>query len=738
MVGDTILHYRILEELGRGGMGVVYLAEDTKLSRKVAIKFLPEHISVDPGDRRRFEIEAQAAASLNHQNIATIHALEESGDELFIVMEFVEGVELKQKIKPGPIPVNDTIDIAVQIAEGLEAAHRKGIVHRDIKSQNIMVTEDGKIKIMDFGLAKMRGSPQITKIGNTVGTIAYMSPEQAKGEEVDQGTDIWSFGVVLYEMLTGQLPFRGNYEQAILYSILNEEPPSPRELSEGVPEDLMRILYKTLAKRKNQRYQSMNDVIEDLKRTGTRTAGTISSETDFEMDPSIAVLPFTNMSSDQENEYFSEGLCEEIINALTKIKDVKVAARTSSFSFKSKTADIREIGEKLNVENILEGSVRQSGNRLRVTAQLIKAEDGYHLWSERFDRVMDDVFAIQDEITLAIVDKLKIELVGEEKQALVARHTNNLEAYQLYLKGRFYRYTKNDIKSALPFFQQAVELDPAHVPSRVGLAEIYVLQSFYGYARPRDAYERVRSELDAAFKIQPESPEALTIDAFNGMCYDRDWNRVERQFRRAIELNPVNVHSHAWYGCLLSILDRNDEALSSMERAQKLDPLSSYPYGMTGIVLLNNGDVEHAAAAFGEAIKHDPENMLGQWGFGASLVALGRGDEGVKTLEKVLNQSGRAMFFLGVYGWALAAIGRTDEAKKILKELDARSGQEYKTMVSVGWLFGALGETDQAWELLFKAEEERQPLGIFLGLPGYDNLRTDERFARLKQRMHLA
>jgi TolB-like protein/Tfp pilus assembly protein PilF len=590
----------------------------------------------------------------------------------------------------------------------------------------------------------------LTKEGTTLGTVAYMSPEQAQGAKVDHRADVWALGAVIYEMVTGRQPFLGDYEQAVIYSIMNEDPDPPTALRTGVPMELERIILKTLAKEPCERYQHVEEMLVDLKNlrksqemgisktakpSGTRPGLMTESE---QPKPSIAVLPFVNMSADPENEYFSEGLCEEIINALTKIKDLKVTARTSSFSFKSKDADIQEIGQKLKVENVLEGSVRQAGDRLRITAQLVKARDGYHLWSERYDRVMDDVFAIQDEITLAIVDRLKIELMGEEKQAIVAHHSSNLEAYQLYLKGRYYRYTKNNVNGALPYFQRAVALDPSHVLSRVGLAEIYVLQYFYGFTRPHDAYGRACIELDAAFKIQPDSPEVLAVDAFNRLCHDRDWSQVEQQLRRAIELNPVNVHSHAWYGILLTILGRHDEAKAAIEKAQELDPLSPYPYAMTGLVFLNGGKVDRAVAAFEKALKIDSENMLGLWGLGAALVALGRRDAAIETLERVVDRSGRSMFFLGLLGWALAAAGRTGAAQKISAEFSARSGQEYGTMVGIAWLLAELGEVERAWEILWKAEEERQPLALFLGLPGFDRLRADRRFGKLKERMHLS
>jgi serine/threonine protein kinase len=404
MIGETILHYKIIEKLGEGGMGVVYKAQDTKLKREVAIKFLPHHISSNDEERKRFEIEAQAAASLNHPSIATIHAIEESGEDTFIVMEFIDGIELKDKIKSGPIPTKEAVNIAIQIAEGLEAAHKKDIVHRDIKSQNIMITDEGKIKIMDFGLAKMKGGIQLTKLGGTVGTVAYMSPEQVKGEEVDHRTDIWSFGVVLYEMFTGQLPFRGEYEQAMMFSILNESPEPVTSKLVGT-QAISKIIDRLLQKNPDLRYQKIKEVLKDLGNI------TLDSQKPKENSPaSIAVLSFKDMSPQKDQDYLCEGLAEELINALTKIKTLHVSARTSAFAFKDKQVDIREIGSKLNVETVLEGSVQKSANRLRITAQLINVDNGYHIWSERYDREMKDVFEIQDDITENIVQALKMVL----------------------------------------------------------------------------------------------------------------------------------------------------------------------------------------------------------------------------------------------------------------------------------------------------------------------------------------
>ncbi|MFB3041668.1 MAG: protein kinase, partial [Candidatus Poribacteria bacterium] len=393
MVGKTISHYKILDKLGEGGMGVVYKAEDTKLERTVAIKFLPKHVSAHDEERKRFEIEAKAAAALNHPNIATIHNIEEVDDEMFIVMEYIKGRELRDivgALRDVPMPIEDVLNNATQIAEGLQAAHKKGITHRDIKSANIMITEDGQVKIMDFGLAKIAGWAQLTKDHSILGTAAYMSPEQARGESVDHRADIWSFGAVLYELLTGQLPFKGDYEQAVIYSILNEDPNSIVELREDTPSQLTSIVEKTLQKNPRDRFQTTKDLIDELK--ALEKSG--SSIHEKKVIHTVAVLPFTNMSNDKEQEYFCDGIAEDILNDLTHLEGLQVVARSSSFALKDKNLDIREIGMKLGAHSIVEGSVRKAGNRLRITAQLINVADGYHLWAERYDRELEDVFAI--------------------------------------------------------------------------------------------------------------------------------------------------------------------------------------------------------------------------------------------------------------------------------------------------------------------------------------------------------
>jgi len=439
MINKIISHYKILEKLGEGGMGVVYKAQDTKLKRIVALKFLTPQALGNKEERIRFFNEAQTAALLDHPNICTIYEIDEVNDQIFIATAYVEGESLKQKLESGPLKLEEALKIAIQVAEGLKEAHDKDIVHRDIKSANIMVTNKGQAKIMDFGLAKSTVGIPETKTEVTMGTVAYMSPEQASGEDADQRTDIWSLGVVLYEMLSGQLPFKGDYNQALMYSILNQKPESIKTLRSNVPLELEQIINKALGKSPDSRYQSAKEICIELKNVSK------SSESVKEKSqPSIAVLPFVNLSADPEQEYFCDGMAEEIINALTHVEGLRVVARTSAFSFRGKVIDIREIGKMLNVKTLLEGSVRKAGNQIRIAAQLVNVADGYHLWSERYDRDIgqlccpEDIFAIQDEISLAIVDNLKVKLFGEEKEKLIKRHTEDIDAYSLYLKGRYF------------------------------------------------------------------------------------------------------------------------------------------------------------------------------------------------------------------------------------------------------------------------------------------------------------
>jgi serine/threonine protein kinase len=529
MIGRTISHYEILEKLGEGGMGVVYKARDTKLDRIVAIKLLPPHMSSDPDAVKRFVHEAKTASAIDHQHIGTIYEIDETDDgSTFIVMAFYEGETLRERIDRDGITVTEALEIASQIASGLARAHEKGIVHRDVKPGNILIDDHGLVKIVDFGLAKLGSLTKMTVVGTTMGTVSYMSPEQARGDEVDHRSDIWALGVVLYEMVTGRVPFRGEYDQAVIYSILNIEPEPVISLRAGVPMELEGIIRKALSKDHEGRYQRMEDIRSDLESFLDKAPLNPDKDGFAEREPSIAVLPFVNISADPENEYFSDGLAEELINALTRLKGLRVVARTSAFRFKGKETDIREIGRQLDVGSILEGSVRKSGNRLRITVQLINVDDGYHIWSDRFDRELEDIFDIQDEIARAVVDKLEVTLSLKPGKPIVKQYTDDFDAYSLYLKG-LYNWNLMTPESWIlsrECLEKAVAIDPDFAPAYAGLAVWYQSQAYWGEMRPVEAYEKSMENAKRALAIDEEMSMVHNVLACNYFLLD--WARELR------------------------------------------------------------------------------------------------------------------------------------------------------------------------------------------------------------------
>ncbi|UCE19255.1 MAG: protein kinase [Gemmatimonadota bacterium] len=743
MIGQNISHYKILEKLGEGGMGVVYKAEDTKLKRTVALKFLPPQMTRDPEAKERFMLEAQAASALEHNNICNIHHIDETEEgQTFMVMACYEGESLREKIERGPLKTEETIRIASQIAYGLKKAHEKAIVHRDIKSANIFVTTDGVAKILDFGLAKLRGQTKVTKEGTTLGTAAYMSPEQARGEEVDYRTDIWSLGVVLYEMITGQLPFKGDYEQAVVYLVLNEEPEPLSKLRPDVPSKLEHIVGKTLAKSQNERYDNVEALLEDLKALKKLLKSNLPLEkaSDEASKPSIAVLPFRDMSSQKDQEYFCEGIAEELINALVKLDGLRVAARTSAFQFKDRDSDIKKIGSRLDVQTVLEGSVRKAGDRLRITAQLINVNDGFHLWSEKYDRKLEDIFAIQDEISLAIVDKLKVKLLRQEKTALVRRHTVDQEAYNLYLKGLYFwnRRLEGGMRKAMEFFQQAIEKDPDYALAHVGIADVYNITGFFGFLSPAETFPKAKAAAEKALAIDNKLGEAHASLAWATTYYDWNWSSAEKLYVRAIELNPQYGTAHEWYAIYLWAMGRFDEAIAEAETARELDPLSLIINTIVGIAYYFARRYDESIANHKKALEMDPNFLLANTYIVMPYVDKGMYNEAVDIMRKAEPSAAEHAYSLGYFGGAYGRAGLKDDALRILARLDELARRRYVSTFNRAVVLAGMGEFDEALDDMEKSIEDRCPTNIFSKtFPYFDCLQSNKRFQSLLKKIGL-
>ena len=741
MIGQTISHYTILELLGGGGMGVVYRAQDTKLDRAVALKFLPPDLTRDPEAKQRFMHEARAASALDHPNICNIHDIGETDDgRIFIVMGYYEGETLKKKIDHGPLTIDEAVDIAIQVGRGLAWAHKHGIVHRDIKPANVILTTDGLAKIVDFGLAKLSGQTMLTRTGSMLGTVAYMSPEQARGEQVDQRTDIWSLGVVMYEMITGRVPFRSEYDQALVYSILNEAPEPLESLRPGVPVELMQVVEKTLKKSVEERFGDIGELLAQLNSLKKkREAGALEAHPEAaRVLPSIAVLPFDNMSPDPDNEYFSDGLAEELINALSQLEGLHVTARTSAFRFRGKAADIREIGRQLNVSTVLEGSVRRSETRLRITAQLIDVADGFHLWSAKYDRKLEDVFTIQDEISAAIVDKLKVRLLGEDRARLAKHTTDDFEAYDLYLKGRYSlnTLTAEGIEKSTGYFQQAIHQDPRCALAYTGMAAVHSVRAVLALVPSREAMPKAQSLLLKALELDDSLAEAYAWLGSIELTYNWDWSAAESNFKRAIELKPNSPEAHQFYADYLISMGRMDESLTEVERARELDPLSRIPDTIVAYHLFQSRRFDQAIEHCRRVLSVDPSFLL-QLHLWRSLHQKNLVHEAFMECKKLFTlfvdrdiaDAMECVYPVSGYPAALRA-----GAQK-LAELSARN---YVSPYFIATLFAHAEDDDETLRWLERAFEGRDQKFYITGIDlGWERVRSNPRFAVLLKKAGL-
>jgi pentatricopeptide repeat protein len=643
--GEKLGPYEILASIGAGGMGEVYRARDSRLNREVAIKVSAREFSA------RFGQEAHAIASLNHPHICQIYDV---GPD-YLVLEYVEGKPIA-----GPMRVDEAVKLALQIAGAIEEAHGRGILHRDLKPANILVTGKGVAKLLDFGLAKRMADsdPDATKTmaGTVLGTMAYMAPEQAEGKALDERSDVFSFGAVLYEMLSGQRAFCGDSAAQVMSAVLRDE---PRPLDSSG--EVQRIVAKCMAKRASDRYGSMALVRRELEALGNGTPR--ASET-----ASIAVLPFANLSADKENEYFSDGLAEEILNALSQVEGLSVAARTSAFSFKGKNAELGEIAAKLKVAHVLEGSVRRAGNRVRVSVQLVDARNGFQLWSERYDRQMEDIFEVQDEIARAIADQLKVTLGAGVKQS-----TKNLEAYELYLKGRHLLNQRlaSTVRLAMKSFEQAIELDPGFALAYAGITDCYCILRVYGWVSAAEGKPPALAAVTKATALAPSLCEVNVSRGFYAFYYVPNWRESEAHFQKALTINPRSSIAHGYYGLFLAMDRRPQDAVKHSTLACQLDPLAPYFHGLAACTYNVLGRYELGVRYAQLALDLQPDFLFGLWTLGLSQCSLGLHQQAIETLERVISIS-RAPIFMGLMGAAYARAGRPEEAIRLLHELEER------------------------------------------------------------------